>query len=193
MVFLVVEPLWSRSSPLDFGRSFVKIVYLLKVAKKERKDKDDPSAATPVAASEVDLEMTQVDLKINSVLCGFFVWIVRKTITHPWFALFLLSEQAVNFSKCSGCELLFVFRLLLPLPLLPPPPLLRGRNSAARWPTLLLSRKRYEWMCKGKIKKKKNVRVTQIRSESKSKGWTQWRSILIYNSLVTNVNMFVVT
>ena len=83
MVFLVVEPLWSRSSPLDFGRSFVKIVYLLKVAKKERKDKDDPSAATPVAASEVDLEMTQVDLKINSVLCGFFVWIVRKTITHP--------------------------------------------------------------------------------------------------------------
>ena len=85
MVFLVVEPLWSRSSPLDFGRSFVKIVYLLKVAKKERKDKDDPSAATPVAASEVDLEMTQVDrdLKINSVLCGFFVLIVRKTITHP--------------------------------------------------------------------------------------------------------------
>ena len=73
MVFLVVEPLRSGSPPcpLDFGGSCVKIVYLLKDANTERKDRDAAAAATPAAASEIILEQTQVDrdLSIYSVFC----------------------------------------------------------------------------------------------------------------------------
>ena len=57
--------------PLDFGGSCVKIVYLLKDANTERKDRDAAAASTPAAASEIILEQTQVDrdLSIYSVYC----------------------------------------------------------------------------------------------------------------------------
>ena len=65
MVFLVVDP----PCPIDFDGQDQ--VYLLKDAKKERKDKDAAAAATPAAAIEVILEQTQGDrdLSLNSVFC----------------------------------------------------------------------------------------------------------------------------
>ena len=60
MVFLVVDP---TPCPIDFDGQDQ--VYLLKDAKKERKDKD------AAAAIEVILEQTQGDrdLSLNSVFC----------------------------------------------------------------------------------------------------------------------------